>query len=240
MPASIDRIIDRQLRRWDMERTIGKGAAKPSEPVTITQPLITLSRMHGSHGAAIAARLAERFRYTLLHRDTIDRLCESTGYARRLLEVLDERSQSQVTNWFDAMLTGKYVDADDYVRALLKIIYSISQLGGVVVVGRGANFIVGPQGGFHIRVVAPREMRIRNVMERRDVIHKEAAHEVDTVDQERTEFIRRRFGHSVDDPLNYDVVVNEAETSPEAVLGWLEIAARQKFQRLRPLVAAAR
>jgi cytidylate kinase len=240
MPASIDGIIDRQLRRWEMERTTARTLASERAPAVLAQPIITFSRQHGSNGAAIAGQLAERFQYTLLHRDIIDRMCQSTGYARRLLEALDERSKSQVTNWFDAMLAGKYVDANDYVHALLKTMYSISQLGGAVVVGRGANFIVGPQGGFHVRVVAPREQRIRNVMARRNSSHKDASLEVDQRDHERAEFIRKLFGHSVDDPLAYDVIVNEAETTPNAILGWLEVAARDKFGRLRPLSMSSR
>ena len=50
-----------------------------------------------------------------------------------------------VTSWFDSILVGNYVDSSDYVRALLKVVHSVAQLGGVVMVGRGANFIVGPE-----------------------------------------------------------------------------------------------
>ena len=67
-----------------------------------------------------------------LVRDIIDRICESTDYSRRLLEALDEHSQSQLTTWVQSMLAGRYVDEGDYVRALLKTIYSIARLGGVV------------------------------------------------------------------------------------------------------------
>jgi cytidylate kinase len=237
MPTSIELIIDRQLRRWELERraVAAPGAAVERRPAA--QPVITVSRQHGSSGAAIATALAERFNYTLLHRDVIERMCESTGYARRLLESLDERAQSQLTSWFDSMLAGKYVDASDYAVALLKTVHSIAQLGGVVVVGRGANFIVGLERGFHFRVVAPRDARVQGIMKRKGLPEKEAAREVDARDHERADFIRKLFGRSVDDPHAYDLIVNEACMSADSIVGFLAAAAREKFEELRARAA---
>ncbi|MFI5371215.1 MAG: AAA family ATPase [Candidatus Eisenbacteria bacterium] len=235
MHTSIDAMIDRQLRRWEIERYSGmkRGTAHPSIPVL--GPLITVSRQHGSIGTAVAARLAEHFRYTLLHRDTIDRMCESTGYARRLLQALDDHARSQLTTWVESMMAGTYVDAGDYLRALLGTIFSIAQLGGVVVVGRGANFIVGPDRGFHLRVVASRDTRIRAIVERKGIPEKDAAREVDTRDRERADFVRRMFGRSVDDPLAYDLVLNADDLPADAVDDWLAAAARRKFERMHLL-----
>ena len=159
--SSIDNILDRQVRKWELEK-----AARPRERGPhdlhgpLAQPVLTVSRQRGSGGTILASRLAERFGYTLLHRDVIDRICESSGYKRRIVESLDGHARSQLQLWVESVLGGAYVDASDYVRALLEVIYSISQLGGVVVVGRGANFILGHERGFHLRVVAPREVRV--------------------------------------------------------------------------------
>jgi cytidylate kinase len=233
MTRTIDDIIDRQLRRWEMEREILARARTSHEPVPPAQPVVTVSRQHGSSGATLAARLADRFRYTLLHRDVLNRMCESMGCARRLLEALDERSRSQVAAWFGGILEGRFLDEEDYARALFRTIASVAQLGGVVVVGRGANFIVGLDRGFHVRVVAPREHRIRTIMERKDINAKLAAHEVDARDREREIFIQRTFNRSADDPLAYDVIVNAADAPPEEIADWLAVAARRKFQRIR-------
>jgi cytidylate kinase len=239
MPGSIDLIIDRQFRRWDYELRKSRGSVEAADPPPAHRPVITISRQHGTHGTRVAAELANRFEYTLLHRDVIDRMCASTGISRRLMEALDEHSRSELTNWFDSMLAGKYVSAGDYVAALLKTVYSIAQLGGVVVVGRGANFIVGPERGFHARVVAPREDRIRALTMRKEISVKEAAREVDERDHERASFARRLFGRSVDDPLAYDVTINQEGLSPEALARILASAAREKLERLRVRIAQA-
>src|SRR5439155_7442160 len=230
---SIDLLIDSQLRRWELERIIARRSDLPEGRTPVAKPIITLSREHGSGGGRIAADLALRFGYTLLHRDTVNQMCRSTGYQRRLVEALDERNRSEISNWIDGMLAGTYLDGSDYVRALYTTIQSIAQLGGVVVVGRGANIIVGLDRGFHARVVAPRALRIENLVTRKGLPLRDAAHEVDARDHERREFIRKMFGRSVDDPLSFDVIVNEAGRSPDELVDWLEAAARTKFARLR-------
>ena len=76
MRGSIDSIIDRQLRRWEHERRTTRAAGPEPRPGPGFQPVITVSRQHGSSGSTIASALAERFGYTLLHRDVIERMSE--------------------------------------------------------------------------------------------------------------------------------------------------------------------
>lgn len=235
---TIDAIIDRQLRRWELERSL-RHDADPESSGGALQPLLTISRQSGTHGDEIAASLAERFRYTLLNRDVIDRMCRSTGYTRRLVEALDEHARSQITHWIDSIFAGDYVDTGDYMRALVKTIFSIARLGGVVVVGRGANFIVGPKRGFHARIVAPRAARVDHLASERRLSRRDAERQLTIEDHEREEFIRRLFGRSADDPLGYDLVVNEAQARPDQIANWLEAAAREKFPRLAATTAIA-
>ena len=235
MPASIEALIDRQLRRWEHERHHHASVVPESGEGTIApQPVITVSRQHGSHGSELAARVAAHMGYTLLHRDVIDRISESTGYTRRLLAALEGRPHSGIAQWLDSMMAGRLVDESDYAIGLQKTIRSIAVLGGVVVVGRGANFITGLDAGFHVRIVAPREDRVATLMRRRHLTRAQALHEAETVDRERSEFIRRLVHRSVDDPLGYDVVLNEAGRSVETMTEIVLRLANDKFQRLHP------
>lgn len=231
---SIEGILDRQLRKWEVEKSAwAQTRATAGEQARLLQPILTVSRQRGTGGTVLAQKLAERFGYTLLDRDIIDRICESAGYKRRVVESLDERSKSQLRTWFESMLQGSYVDASDYVKGLLEVIFSISQLGGVVVVGRGANFVVGHDHGFHIRVVAPREVRVRHLVEREKLSERDALRAIEESDHARAEFIRKVYGRSIDDPLGYDLVINYLSISMEAATSLVAAAALEKFERLR-------
>jgi hypothetical protein len=200
---------------------------------TVAQPIITVSRQHGSRGRDLAAGLAERFGYTLLHRDVLDLLSKSTGHTRRLLEVLDEHSRSQLATWFSSMISGKYLDESDYMTGLFKTVYSIARLGGVVVVGRGTNFIIGPEAGVHLRVVAPLEERVSQLMRRGNLSTDDATREIEDVDRERAKFVHSMFHRSVNDPLAYDMVINESGRSLDAMVTIATLVAEEKIERLR-------
>jgi cytidylate kinase len=237
---SIDRILDRQVRKWESEKAahVDQHGHRDRAGAPV-QPILTVSRQRGSNGTLLAERLAERFGYTLLHRDVIDRICESSGYKRRIVESLDGRARSQLQLWVESVLQGAYVDASDYLKALLEVIYSISQLGGVVVVGRGSNFILGHERGFHIRVVAPLEVRVRNLTEREGFAERDALREIEKSDHERTEWVRKACRRSIDDPLGYDLVINHLSISMESATSLVAAAAQEKFERLRATRAAA-
>jgi cytidylate kinase len=233
MTSSIEAIIERQIRRWELERQL-QIKEKPKEERRIEfRPVITVSRQHGSLGRQIAQKLAERFHYTLLHRDIIHQICTSSGYKRSIIEALDEHSRSEIGAWFEGIVVGSYVDHTDYFRQLSEVIYSVSKLGGVVVVGRGANFIVGPEHGFHIRVIAPRDVRVRELMRRPAMTEKDAGKEIDDSDRERADFVKRHFGKSIDDPLYYDLMINQVAISPDTAVSLIAVAAMEKFERLR-------
>jgi cytidylate kinase len=230
MPA-IDRIVDRQVRRWEIERAARRDAGGESHAAAVGR-VLTVSRQRGARGGQLAARLAERLGFTLLHRDVIDRICASSGHARRIIELLEGHARSRLELWFESVLRGRDVDTNDYVKALLKVIFTVSELGGVVVVGRGSNFILGPDRGFHVRVIAPRDERVRALMERGQRGARDAVREVERADRERAAWVRRALGRDIDDPLGYDLVLNTHERPLEEAATLLALAARLKFERL--------
>lgn len=234
--SSIEAIIDRQLRRWEMERGL-RQTQPASEPLgPPDHPVITVSRERGSGGSHVAELVAKRFGYTLLHHDILDRMCRSSGIHRSILEALDEHTRSQVAIWCDAMLGQRYTDADDYVRLLIETIGTVAALGGVVVVGRGSNFIVGPDRGLHVRIVAPRERRIRRLMEHEHFSEHDASLEVTLRDRQREEFIRKVYGKSIADPHAYDLVINTGAIRCRAAAHLVESAAHEKFAQLPRLL----
>ena len=232
MPA-IQALIDHQLRRWEMERA--RRAEGPAGE-TIRPPLkpvITVSRQHGSGGSVIAGMIARRFDYTLLHRDVIERISSTSGTRRRIIEALDAGAKSQLAMWCESMVSQRYMDTGDYVRYLHETINSVAALGGAVVVGRGANFIIGMDRGVHVRVVAPLAMRIERLAAFAHLTRREAARDVVAKDRDRETFVRKTYGRDIDDPLAYDLIVNTASMTLEEAAALIENAAHEKFERLR-------
>ena len=230
--VSIDAIINRQLLKWELEK---KQVAEQPLAKSAPPQVVTVSRQAGSRGSHFATRLAEELGFDRLHRETIDAICDSSGYRRRIVENLDERFRGDLELMVEALFTGQSVDHLDYTRHLFQVVLSTARLGGVVLVGRGGNFILGPRRGFHIRVVAPPEQRIANLVMYKNVTKEVAAAEADRVDSERKELMAKLFGHDIDDPAHYDLIINLGLMDLEEMVRPTIAAIHAKFARLAAL-----
>lgn len=235
--SSIEDIINRQFRQWQLEHARQQQSPHPHIPLL---PIITVSRETGSRGAYLAKLLAEKLGYQLIHREVIDAICHSSGYRKQMVESLDEHYRPQLHLLVESLISGQAVDHSDYVRHLYQVILSMSQLGGVVLVGRGGNFILGKKRGFHIRVVCPKEKRIANLMKYKKLSPEDATARINRSDTERRAFVRKLFRADNDDPHHYDLIINsEYVDFEELVPGLIELA-RSKMSKLSRLARESR
>ena len=233
--TSIESIIERQFLRWEQQQ---KQPAEKDKKHRAVPRIVTVSRQAGSRGSYFAFRLAEKLGYQWIHREIIDAICQSSGYRKRIIESLDERYRSHIEMVVDSLLTGQAVDHSDYYRHLCYVVLSMSQLGGVVLVGRGGGFILGPKQGFHIRFVCPKEKRIENLVKYKQVSRDEAIAEIEHSDAHRHEYIQKLFDADIDDPLQYDLVINSAYLDVEELLPGVVQAISSKMEKLKRQAAS--
>jgi cytidylate kinase len=86
-------------------------------------------------------------------------------------------------------------------------VFSISLRGGVII-GRGANLILGPERAFRVRIIGSPRKCAERVAERDNISQEKALQLVHDVDQERAEYIQKLYDTDIDDPLSYDLVLN--------------------------------
>jgi len=227
--TSIDAIVNRQLLKWEFERkkTAQEKPERPAPP-----RIVTVSRQRGSRGSFFAEKLANKLGYQNLHRDVINAICRSSGYRRRIVESLDEKFRGDLEVMVESLFTGQSVDHHDYYRHLFRTVLSLSYLGGVVLLGRGGNFILGPNRGFHMRFVAPPEKRIDNLVKYTKVTENEAATIIETSDAERKELISKLFHANNDDPRHYDIIINTAFVDVDDLLDTTVRLIEAKFKKL--------
>lgn len=227
--TSIDAIINRQLLKWELERKkLDEEAHEHLRPL----PIITVSRQTGSRASYFASRLAQKLNYPRLDRQVIDAICTSSGYRKRIIESLDSHFRSDIQVMVDSLFTRQSVDHSDYVKHLARVILSMSRFGGVVVVGRGSNYILGPKRGVHLRVVCPMEKRIENLMKYKGISRGEAIDTIKESDEQRSEFVTKVFHRDINDPHYYDVVFNSALIDVEEMVETAVMAINAKMEKL--------
>lgn len=227
--TSIEAIINRQILKWELDRKSSEPEA-PDRPRPL--PIVSISRQSGSRGSYFGSRLAQRLGYQRLHREAIDMICKSSGYRKRIIESLDDKFRSRLELLAESIVSGQAVDLTDYAQHLCQVVLSMSQLGGVVLMGRGGSFILGPQRGFHMRVVCPREKRIENLMKYKRLSAEAAAEAIEKSDASRRKFVKELFACSIDDPHHYDLVINSALIDVEEMVETAATAINAKTAKL--------
>lgn len=231
MTSGVHQIIDRQIKRWELEAQARTAAATEPEPAgpPVVHPWITVSRALGAGGGAIARAAASRLDYQVYDRELLELLVREHHLHRRVLELLDERSRSSLEIWVQGIVRGRLVDKGDYLRDLASVLTSVALHGRAIIVGRGANFVLDASRGLHVRITAPFALRVEAVAAREGISRDEAERAVQRSDQERSAFIQGYFHHGIDDPLGYDLVINTAALGVEPAAELVERALRAKL-----------
>ena len=198
---SIEQIIEDQMRKWQM----AKQEIGDQEKIL---PVITVSREPGSGGRILSQTLARRYDLDMFHQEVLHEMAASTKVSTTILHSLDERGLSVLEDSISAMVHERHLWPDRYLQHLMKVVGTIGEHGNAVIVGRGANFIIPPQGRLRIRVTAPMDVRIARVANDYGATREDAQRRIIRTESNRRAFIRKYFNADISDPKNYDLIIN--------------------------------
>ena len=207
----VQQLISRQVGRWQMDRKIYLEELEHdlsiSHPAS-AKPIVTVSRQQGCRGHEFGKILAHELHYGMFDKQIVEYIAEHLGVCSELVESLDEKDRSLLEQWVDGILRWQMVGPDDYIRGLIEVIKTVDLQGGLVILGRGANYLLKDSKAFHVRLVASLETRIRNIVEIDGISEEKAKELIEKNDTERKNYIKRYFKADIDNPLDYDVVIN--------------------------------
>jgi cytidylate kinase len=216
---SLDSLVDEQLAKWRQQRVEQK-----KKETTTHGFCITISREPGSGGSEVARRLAADLAMDLIGAQIIQQVAERSGISEKVIASLDEKEVNRRDSWIDSMFRTRHLWPDEYLRHLTRVVGTIGKQGNTVIVGRGAQFILPPQETFRVRLVAPREIRIRNVMRDSNTDFEASERYVYKTEADRNAFTRKYFNVDWTNADHYDLVVNTGHMGIEGAVACIEAA----------------
>ena len=211
--------------RTDREQRPGRG----KEGKLSYGPYLLISREKGAGGSAVGQLAGRRLGWQVFDRELVDAIAEKAHVRRELIESLDERDRATIQDTVGRLLNPQPIGTHGYLAHLREILVTLGHQGDVVIVGRGAEYILPSQFGLRVRMVAPVEVRVRRIANRENSSLKAARVEVERSDRERARLARRQFGQTAPDPLNHDVTINTAELTVEAATEIVLTALQRKL-----------
>lgn len=217
MSKSIHKLIDEQVKKWEMEK-------KEDKPIQEAINTITISRESGSQGYEVAQQLSRETGFDLFHHEIVDAMVETSKNNRALLETLDERSMNIVDDIVSNFVNEHHLWTDEYTKILLKILTTIGKHGNVVILGRGGNFVLHNQNALRVRIVAPVTARCDYIQNNQDLNYDDAQKYMVSTDANRSAFVKRYFNCDATDPSNYDLILNTGTLSVKKAVQVIQCA----------------
>lgn len=193
--------------------------------------VITISRQLGSDGDEVARLLCQRLGYTRFDKNSMTQLGHELGMDAGIIDqataprsgpkgLLErwfgnfEDPMGDPRSWtFQARSDAREAISVEHLRQLMVAGY---EKGNTIIVGRGSMAaLAGLPNVIHVRIVAPRDLRLKRVQEREKVSAEEAEQRVYQRDVTDVAWIKRYFGLDAHAPELFDLTVNTARVTPE-------------------------
>jgi hypothetical protein len=183
--------------------------------------IVTIEREYGSGGGEIAQQLAKHLDWKLWDQLLTEEIARLADCPKSIVEGREERTDPLYYRLFKSFLRGSYegslnahklklVDSECILKFTEQVVQDAAKAGNSVIVGRGSQqFLKSRQDTLRVFLYAPREDKFRRLLAR-GKSEKDAEQLVDTVDQERADFIQKYFGVEWPDRAVYHSMINTA------------------------------
>ena len=167
--------------------------------------VLTFEREYGSGAAAIAQKVAARLGWKLWDQLLTDEICRRMECDRRHVEQVEERRDPLHYRLFKAFLRGSFegslneprlrvADAESIRHLTEELVRAAAAEGNAVIVGRGSAYYLRDRPhAFHVFIYAPFEEKVRR-LQLEERTQAEAVELAESVDRERSAFIKQHFG----------------------------------------------
>lgn len=217
----LSRAVEKQLRRWEIAAQQGPCAEGVKKgPVC---PYVALSNQVGAGGDDVAALLGEKLGWPIFDKQILHFMAGDDEVRTRLYKNMDERDLGWFEESFRSMMQQEF-RRNDYLHQLTQTVMLLARRGPAIFLGRGVDLILPRGKGLRVQVIASRRRRIENFAHRTGMTSEQAAVDIERIERERREFIRRDFHADADDPTRFDLLINVERFSPQDAAKLIEAA----------------
>ncbi len=195
--------------------------------------IVTIEREYGCGGGEIAQRLAAQLGWKLWDQLLTEEIARLAECPKAVVEVREERTDPLYYRLFKSFLRGSYegsmnahklkvVDSESISRITERVVQNAAKAGNSVIVGRGSQlFLKSRPDTLRVFLYAPREAKLRRLLAR-GKSENDAQQLVDSVDQERADFIQKYFRVEWPSRAIYHAMLNTEIGDQAVVLTILE------------------
>ena len=195
-------------------------------------PIVTISREFGAGGSSVAGIVAAEIGAEVVDKKLIEEVAARLSLRPADVEAESERPRTlleRLVRSFSALEPGMgagwsppYPDPlfdprREITHLTESVIKEVASSGNVVIVGRGAGFVLKDHPGvFRVFLRAPEAIKVKTLMERLGLREAETRRKMHETDANRAAYIKQLYGHDWCDLDQYDLMINTGRTGYQA------------------------
>jgi cytidylate kinase len=207
MRCNAERLIEALIASEMMEMQRLQAEEKEKRRQKAEVYVVTISRDYGSMGKSVAQLLADTLEVRCCDRSILQQVARRAHVDEELVRALDEHVSKIKSHWWQQLLQKDTFSYEEYYHFLVKTVLSISRTGGVII-GRGANLILGEKKAFRVRINGSEEQCAKRIASRKQMNREQSLQRVREVNSERAEYIQMLYNTDINDPSAYDLTLN--------------------------------
>jgi cytidylate kinase len=178
---------------------------------------VTISRQSGCGAHAFAQELAAFLQarapagtrpWTVFDRTLMEAVLQDHHLPSRLAAFMPEDKVSRLNDIIQELFS-LHPPTETLVRQTAETILRLTDLGHVIILGRGANIITARLPHvLHVRLIGSVEHRVAHMEHFDKLTRKEALQRIKREDGGRRRYFKKYFRKEIDDPLLYHLVIN--------------------------------
>lgn len=221
-------LIEQQFQRWLLLQQSQVDRSPPCDS-TACGHHIAISREAGTGAEQIARAVGDELGWRMLDRELLGLVAKAASCSASDVELIDETSMRWVAEVFNHWIEHPPVSHEKYFACLSAVLRAAVRQENVVIVGRGAGFVLPRDKALAVRLIAPKPFRVEQVERQQGVTARQARDWVEQTDRERREFIWQHFRHDVNHMHLYDLVLNVEKLGIEGAARQIAAAVREVF-----------
>ncbi len=203
--------------------------------------VVTVSNEFGAGALSIAKRAADELGYEYVDHQLPVVVAKRLRISPEEVEANEDTGRTLGERWLTSLerstpelaaaSTSEPFD-EELFKATQDAVREYAARGRVVIVGRGAGFVLGADSSvMRVFMHAPREWRIAHVMNAFGTDRKTTVAEIERIDRMRAAYLNDWYGAKFGDPGNYDLCIDTSRFDEAQSAGLIVCAVRLRASR---------
>ena len=205
----LNRLLRARVEEWFLQEKHEQSRPKP---------VVAITREPGCGEESIAERLCSELGMHLYDWELVEQIAKDEQVSTQLVSMLEKNPPSRFADFLAELAPEFGLTSDKYICSLKRILLAIAVTGNAVIVGRGSNFFLPPDKKIGLCLVAPLDLRIRNIMKEFGLTEKEARKHISKLEEDHRKLVRKYLQADIRDPNCYHLVINTALVKPDTIL----------------------